>query len=51
MTVREMLDRMTSRELSEWEAYFCIKDEPVPQDQDAAVKTMKAMLGGPGGKP
>jgi hypothetical protein len=47
MTVREMLERLTSKELSEYEAYFRIKDEPAPTNPDAAVSAMKAAFGGP----
>ncbi len=40
-----MLAKLDSRELSEWQAYFRIKDEPVPQNQDVAVATLKAAFG------
>jgi hypothetical protein len=47
MTVREMLMKMDSYELSEWAAYFRIKDEPVPQDPEIAIANAKRLL--PGG--
>ncbi len=39
MTVREMLRRMTSAELTEWMAYYSLQNAPaVPEKQEASLK-------------
>ncbi len=45
MTVKEMLAKMDSKEISEWQAYFAVNSEPSPQNQDVAVANMKAAFG------
>lgn len=46
MTVRELLERIDSRELSEWMAYYHIKGEPPPQDPEVTVSQIRSILGG-----
>lgn len=46
MPVGEMLARMDSREISEWIAYFAVKNEPKKADPDEAKAKLRAMFGG-----
>jgi hypothetical protein len=46
MTVREMMSKLDSLELSEWQAYFALQHAPEEIDPEAAVKDAKAIFGG-----
>ena len=48
MTVRQLLSQTDSRELSEWLAFFYIKNQPEEEPQDAkliSAQLKNAMLG------
>ena len=46
MTVREMLGKLDSLELTEWSAYFHILNSPPEIDPEDAVKEAKSIFGG-----
>lgn len=44
MTVRQMLNNLDSRELSEWMAYFRIENEPKKQEKKDEEKALAEKL-------
>ncbi len=42
MTVGEMLDKMTSEEITEWMAFFKVENEERKQEQETGTKNAEA---------